>query len=262
MIRALQTSATGMTAQQMNIDNIANNLANVNTAGFKRSTMNFQDLIYQKLAQAGAPAAEGIQLPTGMEVGLGIRPISTHKAYSQGVLMQTENPLDIAIEGEGFFQVSMPDGTIAYTRDGSFKIDSEGNMVTSNGFRLEPSITIPQGSSAISIGMNGIVSVMTPGQSEPQEVGRIELANFINPAGLENLGKNLLRETAASGAPTVGTPGEGGFGGLASGFLEASNVDVVKEMVEMIRAQRAYQINSRVIRGADEMLQTVADIKR
>jgi flagellar basal-body rod protein FlgG len=262
MIRALQTSATGMSAQQMNIDNIANNLANVNTSGFKRSTMNFQDLIYQKLAQAGAPAAEGIQQPVGLQIGLGIRPISTHKAYIQGVLMQTENPLDIAIEGDGFFQVTMPDGSMAYTRDGAFKIDREGNIVTSNGFKLEPAITIPQGSTSVSVGLDGTVTVMTPGQNEPQEVGKIQLALFANPAGLENIGKNLLKETGASGSPVVGPAGEEGMGTLAAGFLEASNVDVVKEMVEMIRAQRAYQLNSRVIRGADEMLQTVADIKR
>lgn len=262
MIRALQTSATGMTAQQINIDNIANNLANVNTTGFKRATMDFHDLVYQNFAQAGAPSTEGTLLPVGFQIGLGTRPVSSHKLYTQGVLVQTENPLDMAIEGDGFFQVTMPDGSINYTRDGSFKIDADGNLVTSEGFKIEPNIAIPNNATSINVGLDGTITAMVPGNTDPQEVGKLTLARFANPAGLENIGKNLLRETPASGSPVVGTPGEEGMGQITSGYLETSNVDVVKEMVEMIRAQRAYQINSRVIRGADEMLQTVADIKR
>lgn len=246
----------------MNIDNIANNLSNVNTAGFKRARVSFQDLVYQNMGVAGAPSTESTQYPTGMQIGLGTRPISTSKQHSQGVLMQTENPLDLAIEGEGLFQVTMPDGTIAYTRDGAFKIDGEGNLVTSDGFKLEPAITIPADATAITVGADGTITALTPGSPEPQEIGKISLARFINPAGLMATGRNLLVETAASGSPVIGDPGMEGMGTLASGFLEMSNVDVVKEMVEMIRAERAYQINSRVIKGADEMMQIIADIKR
>lgn len=262
MIRALHTASTGMNAQQMNIDSISNNLANVNTTGFKRSRMNFQDLIYQTIRTPGSPTTEDSQLPTGLQIGLGIRPVSSQKSYSQGVLMQTENPLDLAVEGDGFFQVTLPDGTIAYTRDGSFKIDGEGNLVTAEGYKLEPAITIPADATSISVGADGTVTAMTPGSAEPQELGKITLARFANPAGLLAKGRNLMLETAASGSPVVGDPGTEGIGSISSGFLEMSNVNVVKEMVEMIRAQRAYQINSRVIRGADEMMQTVADIKR
>ncbi len=262
MIRALHTASSGMNAQQMNIDNIANNLSNVNTVGFKRSRMNFQDLVYQNLQVPGTPSTDNTIYPTGLQIGLGIRPISSQKHYAQGVLMQTENPLDLSIEGDGFFQVTMPDGSIAYTRDGGFKIDGEGNLVTSEGYMVEPAINIPVDSVAVSVGVDGTITALAPGDNEPQEVGRINLARFANPAGLMNIGRNLLKETAASGDPVVGDPGQEGMGSISSGFLEMSNVDVVKEMVEMIRAQRAYQINSRVIRGSDEMLQTVADIKR
>jgi len=262
MIRALHTSASGMRAQQMNIDVISNNLSNVNTNGYKKSVMGFQDLLYQNIQHAGVTSAEGTTLPVGLQIGLGTRPVSSNKLYSQGVLMQTENPLDLAIEGDGFFQVTMPDGSIAYTRDGSFKIDGEGNIVTSDGFKLEPSIAIPTDARSISVGMDGTITAFVGSATEPEEIGKITLARFANPAGLISVGKNLMKESPASGSPVVGNPGEEGMGSISSGFLEMSNVDVVKEMVDMIRAQRAYQINSRVIKGADEMMQTVADIKR
>lgn len=262
MIRALHTSASGMRAQQMNIDVISNNLSNVNTSGYKKSVMGFQDLLYQNLRHAGVASAEGTQSPVGLQVGLGTRPVSSNKLYSQGVLMQTENPLDLAIEGDGFFQITMPDGSIAYTRDGSFKIDGEGNIVTSDGFKLEPSIAIPTDARAISVGMDGTITAFVGSATEPEEIGKITLARFANCAGLVSVGRNLMKESPASGSPVVGNPGEEGIGSISSGFLEMSNVDVVKEMVDMIRAQRAYQINSRVIKGADEMMQTVADIKR
>ncbi len=262
MIRALHTASSGMNAQQMNIDNISNNMANVNTTGFKRSMMNFQDLVYQNLIQPGSASTEDTQKPVGLQLGLGTRPSSSTKVNIQGALLQTENPLDIAIEGEGYFQVSKPDGTIVYTRDGSFKIDGEGNMVTSDGFLIEPQVTFPEDATAVTVGMDGTITALSGGDTEPQVLGNITLARFANSAGLNAIGRNLFEETPASGIPVVGTPGEEGVGTLSSGFLEMSNVDVVKEMVEMIRAQRAYQINSRVIRGADEMLQTVTDIKR
>jgi flagellar basal-body rod protein FlgG len=262
MIRALQTSASGMNAQQINLDNIANNLANVSTTGFKRGVMGFNDLIYQNSAQPGAPSAEGAQLPVGIQIGLGTRPVSANKHFSQGVLIQTDNPLDLAIQGEGFFQITLPDGSVAYSRDGSFKIDGEGNMVTAEGFKIDPAITFPTDATNITVGLDGTISALTGGSTTPQEIGKVQLVRFTNSAGLLCIGKNLYKETPASGSPVIGTPGEQGMGSLTSGYLEASNVDVVREMVEMIRAERAYQINSRVVRGADEMLQTVADIKR
>lgn len=251
-----------MNAQQINIDTIANNLSNVNTAGFKKSRMNFQDLVYQNMRMAGAPSTESTQVPTGLQVGLGSTPSASQRLYTMGTLQSTENPLDMAIRGDGFFQITMADGSIGYTRDGSFKIDGEGNLVTADGFLMEPNISIPTDASSISVSQDGTVSVTTADSTEPQEVGKLTLAKFPNPAGLEAVGRNLFRETGASGSPTVGTPGIEGFGSIESGYLEMSNVDVVREMVDMIRAQRAYQINSRVIRGADEMLGTVADIKR
>lgn len=262
MIRALSTSATGMAAQQMNIDVIANNLANVNTAGFKRSRMNFSDLVYENLRMAGAPSTENTQIPTGLQIGLGTRPTASHKIFTQGMFQPTENPLDLAISGEGFFQVTLPNGGIGYTRDGSLKIDGEGNIVTSDGFLLEPNMAIPNDAVSISVSKDGTISVRAGDEMDLQEIGQINLARFPNPAGLEAIGNNLFKETPASGNPAVGVPGIEGFGAIETGMLENSNVDVVKEMVDMIRAQRAYQINSRVVKGADEMLGTVADMKR
>lgn len=262
MIRGLWSAASGMLAQQLNVDVIANNLANVNTTGFKRSRIDFQDLIYQSIRLPGTQAATGVQVPTGIQVGLGTRPVAVHKIFSQGDFQQTGNPLDLVIEGDGFFQVLMPDGTIAYTRDGAFKVDSQGRIVTSDGFVMEPEIAIPTGVTQISIGADGNVSVTIPGQSSPQVVGQIQLARFINPGGLESIGRNLFRATASSGQPIQGTPGTDGFGTIGQGFLEMSNVKVVEEMVSLIVAQRAYEVNSRVIQAADQMLELANTLRR
>lgn len=261
MIRALRTAATGMRAQQMNVDTIANNLANVNTTAFKRTRMDFQDIFYQQVRTAGTPTAER-QLPTGLQVGLGVRAAATQKLFSQGVLEETSNSLDMAIEGHGFFQITLPDGTIGFTRDGSFKRDAEGNVVTSDGLLLEPSIVVPPDATLIAISSDGTVSAQVAGEEEPQILGEIQLASFPNAAGLTAIGKNLFRKSPASGEPTINTPGTQGFGTLAQGFLEKANVDVVKEMVGMITAQRAYEINSRVITGVDEMLEAAGALLR
>ncbi len=262
MIRALWTAASGMMAQQLNIDTISNNLSNVNTTGFKKNRAEFEDLIYQTTAEAGTPVASGLTLPTGIQVGLGVRPSATQKLFMQGNIYQTENPLDIAIEGDGFFQVTLPDGTIAYTRDGSFKLDADGNIVTSDGYFIEPPITIPQNATSISISPEGVVSVKVPGQVAAQNVGQIQLARFVNPAGLKAVGDNLFKETDASGAPIVANPGTNGMGNLRQGFLEASNVQVVEEMVKLITAQRAYESNSKSIQTADDMLRIANGLKR
>jgi len=262
MIRALWTGATGMQAQQLNIDVIANNLANVNTAGFKRSRTDFQDLLYQTLRLAGSASSSGTEVPSGIQVGHGARPVATQKIFLQGDFMQTQNELDMTIEGKGFYQILQPDGEIAYTRSGAFKLDSDGRVVTSDGYTLEPEITVPEDTMNISIGPDGTVSVLQAGELESSEVGNIELAMFINPAGLKSFGKNLFLPTDASGDPTTGTPGEDGFGTLAQGFLEMSNVNVVEEMVNMIVSQRAYEINSKVINTSDSMLQVANNLKR
>jgi flagellar basal-body rod protein FlgG len=262
MMRSLYTAASGMSGQQFNIDTIANNLANVNTAGFKKSRADFQDLLYQSIRYAGTPVTSGAQIPTSIEVGHGVRPVATQKIFTHGTPKSTENPLDLAIEGDGFFQILLPDGTIAYTRDGAFKKDGEGRLVTSDGFYLEPEIIIPEEAVEIAIGADGTVAVKLAGESEPQVIGQIELARFINPAGLQSMGRNLYLATAASGVPTVGTPGMDGLGSIAQGFLEMSNVQVVEEMVNMITSQRAYEVNSRAIQAADEMLQTANNLRR
>lgn len=262
MMRALWSAATGMAAKQLDMDVIANNLANLNTAGFKRSRVDFQDVMYQTLRTAGSTVAQGSRVPTGIQVGLGTRPAAVQKIFSQGDFVQTENPLDVVIEGDGFFQVLMPDGSIAYTRNGSFKLDADGRMVTSDGFVLEPEIIIPPEASSISIGTDGTVSVMLAGEEQAQEVGRIEIARFVNPAGLMSIGRNLYKPTSASGQAQAGTPGMDGLGTLSQGFLEMSNVKVVEEMVNMIIAQRAYEVNSKAIQTADEMLGTANNLKR
>ncbi|MHB0912628.1 MAG: flagellar basal-body rod protein FlgG [Armatimonadota bacterium] len=262
MIRALWTAATGMAAQQLNIDVTSNNLANVNTAGFKRSRVDFQDMLYQTLRPAGITEAQGAQVPTGIQVGMGSRPAAVQKVFSQGDLQQTDNPMDLVIEGGGFFQISMPDGTTAYSRDGSFKLDAQGRMVTSDGHPLSPDITIPAESTGISVGADGTVSVSMPGQTAPQEVGQIQIVKFSNPAGLNNIGRNMYTQSASSGDPVVDTPGLNGLGTIASGYLEMSNVKVVEEMVNMITAQRAYEINSKVIQTADEMLNIANNLRR
>ena len=262
MINALWSAATGMNTQQTNIDVTSNNLANVNTTGFKKSRVNFQDLMYQNIKQAGTPNAQGSQIPTGIEVGHGTKVAATQKMFTPGSLQATDNPLDISIEGDGFLQVMRPDGTIAYTRDGALKQDSQGRVVTSDGYPIQPQINIPQDATKISITSDGTVSVQVAGGNQPQQIGQIELARFSNPAGLQSNGRNLYEPTVASGEPVVGAPGAQGFGTVAQGFLEKSNVKVVEEMVGMISAQRAYEINSKAIKAADDMLQTASNLTR
>lgn len=254
MMRSLWSAASGMISQQLHINTISNNIANVNTTGFKKNRVDFEDLMYQTIRRAGTPVGGGTEIPVNTEVGLGVKVSATPKIFTQGDFMKTDNPLDMVIEGNGFFQVTLPDGTIAYTRDGGFKIDSEGRIVNSDGFVLEPEITIPENAVAISISESGVVSVLTPGAEVPTEVGQIELARFINPAGLSSMGKNLYKATAASGEAITGTPGLEGFGTINQGFLEMSNVQIVEEMVKMIIAQRAYEASSQSIKTSDEML--------
>jgi flagellar basal-body rod protein FlgG len=262
MSRALFIAASGMAAQQINIDVIANNLANVNTVGFKKSRADFQDLLYQTVKPAGATSGPGTQVPTGIQLGSGVRPVSVQKLFTQGDFQQTQGELDVAIEGEGFFQVTQPDGTLGYTRAGSFKKDRDGRMVTSDGFSLEPAMTIPSDALRISIAQDGTVSVTQPGTPQPVDVGRIELARFVNPSGLVSIGRNLFLPSGSSGDPTTGTPGDTGLGTLAQGFLEGSNVDIASELVNMIIGQRAYEINSKAIQTSDEMLQFANNVKR
>lgn len=262
MIRSLYTAATGMEAQQLNMDVTANNLANVNTAGFKKSRVDFQDLLYQTIRSAGASQAQGMRIPTGIQVGLGTRVSATQKMFTPGDFQQTGNDLDMVIEGDGFFQVMLPSGELAYTRDGSFKIDGEGKIVTSDGYPLQPEISIPAEANKITIGEDGTVSVNVPGQNAPQELGQLQLVKFINPAGLNNLGRNLFANTQASGEPLTGSPGQDGLGGIRQGFIEMSNVKVVEEMINMIMAQRAYETNSKSIQTADEMLNIANNLRR
>jgi len=261
MLRALNTAATGMEASSMKLDVISHNLANINTTGFKKSRADFQDLLYQTIRAPGLSSATGIEIPSGLQVGLGVRTIATQKIYAQGDMRQTGNPLDVAIEGDGFFQVIKPDGNIGYTRNGTFKTDSQGRIVTSDGYPLEPEITIPPDAEVVVIASDGIVSVKQAGQSSPTEIGQIQNANFINPAGLLAIGRNLLEETVASGAPIVSTPGVEGLGTLAQGFLEGSNVKSVEEMINMIVTQRAYEFNSKVITTADQMIRSTTQLK-
>src|SRR5512147_559268 len=253
MLRALYTAASGMEAQQLNIDTIAHNLANINTSGFKFRKAQFQDLLYQNIRQAGASNTATTDIPVGLQVGLGTKPVATEIIFTQGDFSATNNPLDIVIQGQGFFQIRQPNGQIAYTRNGNFHLNRDGNIVTSEGDLLDPQITIPQDQIGITIGSDGTVSVQQAGQTEQQQVGRIELAYFQNPSGLENMGKSLFLPTQSSGEAVTGTPGEDGLGTLLAGFVEQSNVSVVEEMVNMIVSQRAYEANSKVIRTADEM---------
>lgn len=262
MLRALWTAAAGMKAQQLFIDTIANNLANVNTTGFKKSRVDFQDLLYQTVTIAGTKAPGGGQLPVGIQIGHGVQPVAIERLFTQGEITETKNPLDLVIEGDGFFQVLQPDGSIAYTRDGAFKLDRDGRLVTANGLPLEPEIIIPPEATNISISHDGTVSVLTPGATAPQEVGKITLAKFINPAGLKSMGYNLYKTTDASGEAITGTPGLEGFGIISQGFLEMSNVQVVEEMANMIIAQRAYEINSKAIQTTDEMLRIANNLRR
>lgn len=251
-----------MMAQQTNLDTISNNLANVNTTAYKQQRAEFQDMMYQTLVAPGAPTGANTRQPVGMQVGLGSMFSATASNFEQGSLQITNSPYDIAINGSGFFQVQLPTGTTGYTRDGSFKPDATGLLVTSEGYAVEPNITIPAGVTALSISASGVVSATVPGQNEPQELGQITLATFVNPSGLRRLGQNLYESTSASGDPAVGNPGDAGAGSLQAGYLEGSNVQIVEEMVRMILAQRAYEINSKAIQTADDMLQVLNSLKR
>jgi flagellar basal-body rod protein FlgG len=260
MINSLWISKTGMEAQQTQLDVISHNLANVSTNGYKRATAVFEDLMYQNLRQVGSNTTEQNQLPTGLQLGLGVRTVATARSYAQGSLQQSTNPLDVAVKGNGFFQVTQPYGTLAYTRDGSFELNASGQLVTNNGLAIANGITIPANAQSITIGADGAVSVVLPTSATPQQVGTIALVNFINPAGLEPRGSNLFTETAASGTPQTGTPGTNGLGTVMQGFVETSNVNVVQELVGMIQTQRAYEMNSKAIQTSDQMLQKLAQI--
>jgi flagellar basal-body rod protein FlgG len=262
MLRALYTAATGMQAQQINIDTIANNIANVNTTGFKQGRAEFQDLLYQNIRPAGTASSSSTTFPVGLQLGLGTRPVATDRIYSQGDMKATQNPMDLVIEGKGFFQVRLPNGELAYTRDGSFHRNSDGILSTADGYALEPQITIPADVGDITIGKDGTVSVTTAASSTAQQVGTVQLANFQNPSGLNALGGNLFQASTASGEAITGNPGENGLGSVMQGFLEQSNVSVVEEMVNMIVAQRAYEVNSKTVRVADDMLSQINNLVR
>lgn len=260
MIRSLWISKTGMEAQQTQLDHISNNLANVATSGYKRAHAQFEDLIYQNLRQSGAASSDQTTLPTGLQVGLGTRAVATARNFSQGNLAQSGRDLDVAIQGNGFFQITLPDGDTAYTRDGSFKMDANGQLVNSNGYLVQPGITIPANAQSVTIAADGTVSVTVPNQTAPQTLGQLQIANFANPGGLEPRGGNLFAETAASGTPTSGNPASNGLGTLQQRYLETSNVNVVEELVSMIQTQRAYELNSKAISTSDQMLQRLAQL--
>jgi flagellar basal-body rod protein FlgG len=259
MSEALWIAKTGLDAQQSRMSVIANNLANVNTTGFKKDRAVFEDLLYQNVRQVGAQSAQDSILPTGLNYGTGVRTVATEKLFSQGSIVETGNPLHVAVEGRGFFQVLMPDGTTAYTRDGSFNMDAQGQLVTSSGYAVQPAITLPQNVQSVTIGSDGVVSVTTAGGGAPTQVGTLQLADFINPAGLQPIGHNLFVESAASGTAQTGTPGLNGIGKTTQGSLESSNINVVEELVNMIEAQRAYEMNSKAISTVDHMLQYVSN---
>jgi flagellar basal-body rod protein FlgG len=256
---ALWAAKTGLDAQQTRMSVTSNNLANVNTNGYKKGRAVFEDLLYQNARQVGASTSQDTQLPTGMHLGTGVRVVATEKMYTQGNLTQTGNSLDVAVNGRGFFQILMPDGTMAYTRDGSFKVSAQGELVTSSGFSVQPGISIPDGAQSVTIGADGVVSVQLAGQSSPTQVGSLQLVDFVNPAGLQPRGENMLLESAASGPAQTGTPGLNGLGLLVQGSLESSNVNVVEELVNMIETQRAYEMNSKAISTTDQMLEYVTN---
>jgi flagellar basal-body rod protein FlgG len=254
MIRSLWISKTGLDAQQTQMDVISNNLANVSTSGFKRSRAVFEDLLYQTLRQPGAQSSQQTQLPSGLQLGTGVRPVATERIHTQGNLQQTSNDKDVAIQGQGFFQVLLPDGSTAYTRDGSLQSDSQGQLVTSSGYVIQPAITIPAAAQSLTVGRDGTISVTLQGSSAPTQVGALQLSTFINPAGLESKGENLYVETGSSGTANTNTPGTNGAGTLSQGYVETSNVNVTEELVNMIQTQRAYEINSKAITTSDQML--------
>jgi flagellar basal-body rod protein FlgG len=257
MNSSLWVAKTGLDAQQTRMQVTSNNLANANTAGFKRDRASFEDLLYQNMRQVGGQTSQQTRSPSGMHVGTGVRVVSTEKIHQQGTLNQTGNSLDVAIEGKGFFQVQMPDGSIAYTRDGSFQLDDQGQIVTNSGNVVDPGMSIPQGTLSVSIGSDGVVSAVLPGGSAPVQVGSFQLADFVNPSGLQARGGNLYMESASSGSPQTGTPGLSGLGSIQQGSLEGSNVNVVEELVNMIETQRAYEMNSKAIATSDQMMQYV-----
>ncbi|MGI9321065.1 MAG: flagellar basal-body rod protein FlgG [Thiogranum sp.] len=257
MNKALWVAKTGLEAQQTRMSVISNNLANVNTTGFKRDRAVFEDLLYQNVRQVGAQSSQDTRLPSGLQLGTGVRTVATEKIHTLGNIVQTENSLDVAIQGRGFFQVLKPDGNMGYSRDGSFKMDETGQLVTSSGYVIQPAITVPNNSTSLTIGSDGVVSSLTPGSATPTQLGSIQLADFINPGGLQAVGQNLFDETASSGSPSTGTPGLNGLGTVIQGALETSNVNVVEELVNMIETQRAYEMNSKAIQTTDRMLQFV-----
>ncbi len=262
-MRALSTAASGMLAQQLNVDVISNNIANMNTVGFKRQRAEFQDMLYQNIARAGAQSsASGTVVPTGVQVGSGVRPGAVYRVLEQGSMTRTDNPFDVAIQGAGYLQVTMPSGETAYTRGGNLAVNAEGQLVTHEGYLISPGITVPEGARQVSIAQDGQVQITLDGQAEPQTVGQLELATFLNEAGLEALGGNLFMQSGASGAPQTGTPGTPGFGRVLQNYTEASNVDAVSEITALITAQRAYEMNSKVISTADEMLSTAGQLKQ
>jgi flagellar basal-body rod protein FlgG len=260
MIRSLWISKTGLEAQQTQMDVISNNLANINTSGFKRSRAVFEDLLYQNMRQPGAQSSQQTQIPSGLQIGTGVRPIAAERIHTQGNLQQTGNQLDMAIQGAGFLQVLLPDGTTGYTRDGSLQSDSQGQLVTANGFVIQPALTIPANATSVTVGQDGVVSVTQAGSTAAVQIGSIQLATFVNPAGLESMGQNLYLETASSGTPSTNVPGTNGTGTLSQGYVETSNVNVVEELVNMIQTQRAYEINSKAITTSDQMLQRLGQI--
>jgi flagellar basal-body rod protein FlgG len=260
MIRSLYVAKTGLEAQQTQLDVVSNNLANVGTTGFKKSRAVFEDLMYQNLRQVGGQTSDQTRLPSGLQVGTGVRVVATERMHSQGNMTKTDNPKDVAINGAGFFQVLMPDGTTSYTRDGSFQTDRDGQLVTASGFTIQPAITLPQNATSLTVGRDGIVSVTQAGSTATVQVGQLQLATFLNPAGLQSLGENLYNETDSSGAPNLVNPGVDGAGILSQGYTEASNVNVVEELVNMIATQRAYEINSKSIQTSDQMLQRLTQL--
>ena len=260
MIRSLWISKTGMDAQQTQLDVVSNNLANVNTTGFKRSRAVFEDLLYQNAREPGAQSSQQTTLPSGLQIGTGTRVVTTERLHTQGNLTKTGNSTDVAINGNGFFQVQMPDGTLAYTRDGNFQINAQGQLVTSSGYPVQPAVTVPQNATSLTVGKDGVVTVTTPGTVNNTQVGTFQLANFINPAGLRSMGENLYAETEASGTANLANPGSNGVGALNQNYVETSNVNVVEEMVNMIQTQRAYEINSKSVQTSDQMLEKLSQL--
>jgi flagellar basal-body rod protein FlgG len=259
MNQALWIAKTGLDAQQARMEVVSNNIANVNTTGFKRERAVFEDLLYQNISQVGANSTQDTQLPSGFSLGTGVRVVATEKLHTQGKLVNTGNTFDLAVQGKGFFQVLMPDGSLAYTRDGSFQVNQDGQLVTASGYQVQPAISVPEGTLSVTIGSDGTVSALLPGSNAATQIGSLQLSNFINPAGLQAIGQNLLLESGASGAPQTGTPGLNGLGTLTQGSVESSNVNIAEELVNMIETQRAYEMNSKAIQSADQMLQFVTN---